>query len=322
MLNFRTRNNCEQEARFIQERLISVEHNVAELCSSFAHYSKKLAKLRDEGDELAKITLKYAENEEINKTLSLGLENFSAALQILGDYGDNRVRSIDQKVVAEFSKYDNICKQVKEEIKQIFNAKDKEISRKRQLDRIRERTPKNRQQIVQAEAELIRASAEVSKTIQNIEDKTTNFEKQKLHDMKEIFLDFIAIEMGYHSKALQVLTKIFELMYNIDEKSDLQDFKKALHLSAPSSVASGDYNNRNSLFKAPSLGSLGAIFSTNHRKKSPGIPGARKRSQSEENLDSLKTPLSDTEETRSDVDLSESPSESNTESVVTRKRMN
>ncbi|KAL3281466.1 hypothetical protein HHI36_004675 [Cryptolaemus montrouzieri] len=256
----------------------------------------------------------------MNKSLSSGLENFSGAMQTLSDYGDSRVHSIDNKVVSEFAKYDIICKQVKEDVKQIFNARDREISRRRNLDRIRERNPKNRQQIVQAETELIRATAEVTKIVHNLEEKTINFEKQKLRDMKEILLDFVTIEMGYHSKALQVLTKIFELVNNIDEESDLQDFKKNLRLSEPS-PASGDVHRRSSLFKAPSLSSLGAIFSTSHRRNTPGIPGVKKRTQSEDNLDS-KTSISDTEQSQSDLNKSESLSESTMRSAIYRKKSN
>lgn len=40
--------------------------------------------------------------------------------------------------------------------------------------------------------------------------------------MKEIFLDFVVTEIGFHAKALQILSKTYENINNIDENSDLQ----------------------------------------------------------------------------------------------------
>ena len=75
---------------------------------------------------------------------------------------------------------------------------------------------------IQAETELVKASAEFSKTLHNLEEKSTEFEKQKLHDVKSILLDFVSTEMGYHAKALEVLTNAYKAINSIDEEADLQ----------------------------------------------------------------------------------------------------
>lgn len=43
-------------------------------------------RLRDKGDEIAKIIQTYAESETINRSLSNGLTNFSTTLSVIGDY--------------------------------------------------------------------------------------------------------------------------------------------------------------------------------------------------------------------------------------------
>lgn len=68
----------------------------------------------------------------------------------------------------------------------------------------------------------MKATAEVSKTIHNLEEQVVSFERQKLHDMKSVFLDFISSEIGYHAKAIESLTKAYQEVNNIDEESDLQ----------------------------------------------------------------------------------------------------
>lgn len=75
---------------------------------------------------------------------------------------------------------------------------------------------------MQAETELVKATAELSKTVHNIEEKASTFERQKLHDVKSILLDFISIEMGYHARALEVLSKTYSLVDGVNEDSDLE----------------------------------------------------------------------------------------------------
>ncbi|XP_056644781.1 CBY1-interacting BAR domain-containing protein 1 [Diorhabda sublineata] len=332
MLNqFRSRSNCETEAKFIQSRIHSAERYLADYCNIFSQYSRKIARLRDQGDEIAKISLNIAENENINKSMSVGLENFAVCMSQISDFEDMRVQTYDSKIVSEFAKYESICKQAKEEVKNIYIARDKEVAKKRYLDRARERNPKNRQQIIQAETELVKATAEVTKSIHNLENKTNSFEKQKLHDIKSILLDFISTEIGYHAKCLETLTKAFADIQDIDEEADLEDFqnmrghlqtefKKSLRLPR----ASQDKNiGKSSLFRSTgSLGSLGAIFSSTYKKKTPGIPNPNEKlSKSEETLDSMKHSVSESEE-ESETDTIEnisSTSENEQSSPIARR---
>ncbi|XP_066255158.1 CBY1-interacting BAR domain-containing protein 1 [Euwallacea similis] len=301
MLNsFRPKTNCEEEAKFLQDRLNVVEKNLALLCGTFGQYARKTARVRDKGDELVKAVLSYSSSETVNKSLSIGLDSFADCMSTLSDYGDARTQALELKVVGELSRYHDICKKAKEEVRNVFGAREREVQRKRQLDRIRDRNPKNRQQILQAETELVKATAELSKTVRTIEDKTSSFERQKLHDVKSILLDFISIEMGFHAKALEVMSRAFTATEAIDEESDLKhfrntqekldwEFKKSLRL--PSGTLHGrSPGPRTSIFRSTqSLGSMGTMFSTSHNKRIPGIGHSRdKLNKSEETLDSMK----------------------------------
>lgn len=75
---------------------------------------------------------------------------------------------------------------------------------------------------IQAETEFVKATTEVSKIVRGIEEKTTTFERQKLHDIKAILMDFINVELGYHAKALELLTTAYKEVSSIDEDADLQ----------------------------------------------------------------------------------------------------
>lgn len=52
------------------------------------------------------------------------------------------------QVIGELCQYETICKHAREELKHTMNVREKEMSRKKVLDKAKERQPFNRQQIV------------------------------------------------------------------------------------------------------------------------------------------------------------------------------
>ncbi|CAK1544183.1 unnamed protein product [Leptosia nina] len=219
----------EQQAKFILDRIINVEKNFGELCAGFSDYTRKTARLRDMGDELAKLFKDYANNELINKSLSAGLGNLSLTLTAIEEYRNCAVQRLEAKVIGELCQYENICKHAKEELKHTMNVREKEMARKKVLDRARERQPFNRQQVTYAESELIKASAEMSRTAKGLSELTEFFERRKLQQLKGLLSDFIMVEMTFHAKAVELLTVAFKQISDINDTADLEDFKRKLH---------------------------------------------------------------------------------------------
>ncbi|XP_068989979.1 CBY1-interacting BAR domain-containing protein 1 isoform X3 [Neodiprion pinetum] len=227
MLRIRSQNHiCEQEAKFVQERISAVEKHFAELCTIFAAFTRKAARLRDKNDEVAKVVQNYAESENINQSLSNGLANFATTLSVIGDYRDAEVQRLDSKVISPLSQYAVICKHAREDVKNTFAARDKELTRRKHLDKVRERNPRNRQMISQAESELMKATVEVSRVVKGLEEQIDSFERRKLHDVKSVLLDFVTVELGFHTKAVELLTKAYQDVAEIDEAKDLEESLK------------------------------------------------------------------------------------------------
>ncbi|XP_076279287.1 CBY1 interacting BAR domain containing protein Fam92 isoform X2 [Lasioglossum baleicum] len=266
MLRSRSQGNVwEHEAKFVQDRISNVEKHFAELCTSFAAYTRKAARLRDKGDEIAKMIQVYAQSETVNRSLATGLTNFSTTLSVIGDYRDAEVQRFDAKIVAPLSQYETICKHARDDVKNTFTARDKELTRKRHLDRLRERNPRNRQMISQAESELMKASVEVSRVVKSLEEQIDSFEKRKLHDLKTVLLDFVVIELSFHAKSLELLTKAYQDIAEIDETKDLEEFREAMRV--PDSIARLSTVGRTSFRQAYSLTNLANRFTS-----SPMIP--------------------------------------------------
>ncbi|XP_076658201.1 CBY1 interacting BAR domain containing protein Fam92 isoform X2 [Halictus rubicundus] len=282
MLRSRSQGNVwEHEAKFVQDRISNVEKHFAELCTSFAAYTRKAARLRDKGDEIAKAIQVYAQSETVNRSLTTGLTNFSTTLSVIGDYRDAEVQRFDAKIVAPLSQYATICKHARDDVKNTFTARDKELTRKRHLDRLRERNPRNRQMISHAESELMKASVEVSRVVKSLEEQIDSFEKRKLHDLKTVLLDFVVIELSFHAKSLELLTKAYQDIAEIDETKDLEEFREAMRV--PDSIARLSTVGRTSFRQAYSLTNLASRFTS-----SPMIPQKLIR-HTAESIDSAKS---------------------------------
>lgn len=61
---------------------------------------------------------------------------------------DAKVQRFNAKIIAPLSQYATICKHARDDVKNTFAVRDKELTRRRHLDRLRERNPRNRQMIV------------------------------------------------------------------------------------------------------------------------------------------------------------------------------
>ncbi|CAH0726028.1 unnamed protein product, partial [Brenthis ino] len=218
----------EQQAKFIQDRISNVEKNFGELCVGFGDYTRKTARLRDMGDDLAKILKEYANNEIVNKSLSAGLDNLSVTLMAIEEYRNCEVQRLEAKVIGELCQYESICKHAREELKHTMHVREKEMARKKVLDKARERQPFNRQQVTYAESELLKASAEMSRTAKGLSEQTEFFEKRKLLQLKTLLSDFVMIEMTFHAKAVELLTVAYQQIANINDKADLENFKRKL----------------------------------------------------------------------------------------------
>lgn len=78
----------------------------------------------------------------------------------------------------------------------------------------------NRQTL--AETELLKASAEVSRTMKGLEEQMNIFEKKKLDDVKSVLQDYVLIELSFHTKAIELFTKAYRDLNNINVEDDLE----------------------------------------------------------------------------------------------------
>lgn len=76
----------------------------------------------------------------------------------------------------------------------------------------------------------MKATVEVSRVVKGLEEQIDAFEKQKLHDMKTILLSFVTVQLSFHAKAVELLTKAYQDVAEIDEAQDLEVYNAYLFI--------------------------------------------------------------------------------------------
>ncbi|XP_066964931.1 CBY1-interacting BAR domain-containing protein 1-like isoform X7 [Macrobrachium rosenbergii] len=182
----------------------------------------------NKGDELSKVLSDYGEFETLNKSLRSALCEVGDTLAAVQDYRNVEVERLETKVVGELSLYGGICKTAREELGTCFKFRQQEMNIRRNLEKTRNRHPQNRQQIVIAETKLQKSTQEAKRACQNLEEQMDQFEQRKVSDLKKTLKEFIQTELAFHAKALELYTKAYGQISDIDEDDDLEEFRNAL----------------------------------------------------------------------------------------------
>ncbi|XP_055542317.1 CBY1-interacting BAR domain-containing protein 1-A isoform X3 [Wyeomyia smithii] len=266
---------CEEQSKFILERISTVEKHFSDLCGAFAEFTRKVARLRDKSDELAHVTQDYSETEKYNKSLANGLSSLSKAITLIGDFQDLEVKRLENRIVSELSQYEIVCKHCKDSVKDTILSRDKELTRRKQLDQARLRNVRGKK--TAKDAELIKSNLELSKNLKEMEEIVGRFEKQKLAGLKSLLMDFVMIELKFHTNAIEVLSATYQDISDIDENRDYQGVHKEIkrqNRQFKKFLQQDEQSDRYFLqrIKSQSMGALSSMFaaasSGNRRNKS------------------------------------------------------
>ncbi|XP_061449839.1 CBY1-interacting BAR domain-containing protein 2 [Rhineura floridana] len=218
------------QVKIMENTVTNAEKYFGKFCSLMAAYTRKTAKLRDKSDLLVKQLIDYGNTE--NPELRTTVKNFAEELAKVQDYRQAEVERLEMKVVEPLKMYGIVIKQTRAEIKKFNKARNNEIKQLEKLEKIRQKSPSDRQLISQAESQVHKATVDASRSTQQLEETIDEFQKQKLKDIQKIFLDFVTVEMVFHAKALEVYSNAFQTLESYDVEKDLEDFRAKIHITS------------------------------------------------------------------------------------------
>ncbi|XP_037092954.1 protein FAM92A-A-like [Pollicipes pollicipes] len=218
----------ETQAKFIHSRIDNVEHHFGLMCESFARTARKNAKCRDAVDDLARTIVAYADTETLNRTMRAQVTHLADTLCGIADLQQALVQRIEMRVVGGLSAYEEACKHARSDLTSSFKAQGREAKTGRKLDSVRERAPDDLRQVSVAEAQLQRAVFDVARTHAALEESMEYFEMKKLRDLRRILLEFCHSQLTFHGRSLEMFTRSYNLVEEIQIEADVEEFKKAL----------------------------------------------------------------------------------------------
>lgn len=69
-------------------------------------------------------------------------------------------------------------------------------------------------------------------------NQVDRFEEKKVSDLKRIFLEFTKINLIFHSKSIEMFTRCFRDILDIDEKADITEFRYTFKIFTEDKVMS------------------------------------------------------------------------------------
>ncbi|XP_029577158.1 protein FAM92B isoform X3 [Salmo trutta] len=218
--------------RQIKSMELTVSHAekyLGQFCSLLASYTRKTAKLRDQADMLVRQLNDFSNTED--PELRTCLKNLAEDLAMVQDYRQAEVERLETKVVTPLKSYGDIVENKRADLKRFNADRDRALKELQKLEKLQQKNPSNRQRISQAEVNAQKATNDAHRSTRQLEETISDFQRQKLEDIKRIFTDFITVEMVFHAKALEVYTHTFQNLDSMDIDKDLELFTGRIRVS-------------------------------------------------------------------------------------------
>lgn len=154
-----------------------------------------------------------SETEQHNSTSSEAFGCLAVGFTHLADSQDEAIDSTTEKIIQDLTEYQTICQNSRDEVKNQVALRDKEMSKRKHLEA---------NQKFKNENEVMNSNMQISKILKEITSISEQFESQKIGDFKDIFQNFIEIQMKHHAECLEVLTELHGNVTGIDVAQDTQ----------------------------------------------------------------------------------------------------
>lgn len=257
----------DHELKVITERITLAERHFNTLLKDFAALSTGLVSLQEKGMKLSKSVDLYSDEEYPSMKASLaGVSENIASLQ---DFLGAQAEFVHAKVSPPLSLNATNCKHAREYVKELNATREKEILKRKALDKVKTKEPRNKGKISQLEQDLQKLTVDANRARQTLEEQMIEFERKKMEDIKTVFSNFFHGQMYFHAKALELYTTAIQNLVSMDEEQDIEAFQNDLHSAHhPTRLDVVRDGSQTSLNRFSSQGSLGSQMSLNKTGRS------------------------------------------------------
>ncbi|XP_073232370.1 CBY1-interacting BAR domain-containing protein 1-like [Porites lutea] len=257
----------DHELKVITERINLAERHFNTLLKDFAALSTGLVSLQEKGMKLSKSVDLYSDEEYPSMKASLaGVSENIASLQ---DFLGGQAEFVHAKVSPPLSLNATNCKHAREYVKELNATREKEILKRKALDKVKTKEPRNKGKPFKLEQDLQKLTVDANRARQTLEEQMIEFERKKMEDIKTVFSNFFHGQMYFHAKALELYTTAIQNLVSMDEEQDIEAFQNDLHSAHhPTRLDVVRDGSQTSLNRFSSQGSLGSQMSLNKTGRS------------------------------------------------------
>lgn len=247
----------DHELKVITERINLAERNFSTLLKDFSAFSAGLQSLQEKGMKLSRSVDMYSDEEYPSMKASLaGVSESIAAIQ---DFLGAQVDFMQAKVSPPLSLNATNVKHAREYVKELSASREKELLKRKAVEKLKIKEPKNKGKISKAEQDLQKLAVDANRSRQTLEEQMVEFERKKMEDIRTVFSNFFHGQMLFHAKALEFYTSAFQSLLSMDEEQDIEAFQNDLHpVQPPSRLDVVKNGSQTSLNRFSSQGSLGS----------------------------------------------------------------
>ncbi|XP_066911529.1 CBY1-interacting BAR domain-containing protein 1-like isoform X2 [Clytia hemisphaerica] len=226
----------EQKNKVVTENIEKIENHFPQMVQDINLYTVRSAKLRDAGDQFSKSLRQYAGTEV--PALQQGLGAFAECFAAVQDHRNALVTRLENRVVQGFAVYETRCKQARVDVKQHNTAHTKEVREHKSFENVKSKSTQQFE-LAKAETKFKKAAEEANRSANTLKDQISDFERQKTRDLKKVFGEFMLSEMMFYAKALEIYTRAYQELNEIDEEEGIDQLHQSLKLSQPQLTPGG-----------------------------------------------------------------------------------
>lgn len=220
----------DEKLRFIAKDVHVTEKNMALLRATLEGYVRNHDRMRNKTLKLADVFQNYADCEapHLGETLAMVAERLKEREKAR----ENMTARVTVMTQEPLRIYSTICSKLKSELKSREQALFRSYKKQAALDKALIKDAGNRHKLNQSQHDLDSGIQDVKYATNQLVESVEKFEVQKRADLKTYLSDFLWNEINFHSKALEVMTKMHQDLNKSDLSKDLPEINERINLAA------------------------------------------------------------------------------------------
>ena len=237
LVNLMNRPKPDEISRFVNKFLEDTEKNMSSISKYVDTMVSSEKKTRKHNLQFSS-ALKTSADSELPQT-RLALAGISEAIQDIQAYRKIMYDTIEFRVQQPLALYKTFVSKAKDDLKSRESARKRENDKQNLMERLNIKES-NRAKLAKGHLELAGANHEMFHTSLALAEHVESLEAKKITDVRSIMKDYLAIQMEFHCRTIEILTDAIGFLDSCDMDNDLGEIKERMR-----TIGLGEYNINN-----------------------------------------------------------------------------